>query len=235
MRKHSAETRFADRWQAGQLLGDALAPLVTDVRPANRVVLGLARGGVVVAAEVAARLDAILDAVVVRKIGSPFQFELAIGAVGPEGVRVFNQGVIADLGLSEPEVSQLADRAARSRDQLDHELRGGRPATRLEGKLAILVDDGLATGASMRAALNFARRSAAAVIVAVPTAAPDVLATFETRGIRTQALMTPVPFGSVGSWYDEFGDVPSADVTALLGQDPSSRSNGRNPAPGITA
>ncbi|MBA2469642.1 MAG: phosphoribosyltransferase, partial [Chloroflexia bacterium] len=181
-RRHSAEPRFADRWQAGQFLGDALAPFVADVRPADRVVLGLARGGVVVAAEVAARLGAILDAIVVRKIGSPFQPELAIGAVGPEGVRVFNRGVVADLGLTEPEVSDLADQVARTRDLLNDELRGGRPAARLEGKLAILVDDGLATGASMRAAVTYARRTASAVIVAVPTAAPDVLATFETHG-----------------------------------------------------
>ncbi len=222
--KHSAETRFADRWQAGQVLGDALAPLVTDVRPADRVVLGLARGGVVVAAEVAARLDAILDAIVVRKIGSPFQPELAIGAVGPEGVRVFNRGVITDLGLTEPEVRHLTNRVARTRDQLDDELRGGRPASRLDGKLAILVDDGLATGASMRAAVAFARRSAESMIVAVPTAAPDMLATFETHGVRTRALMTPVPFGSVGSWYVDFDEVSSAEVAALLGQHPSSRS-----------
>lgn len=214
-----APDRFIDRWQAGQALGKALAPLVADVPPENRIVLGLAKGGVVVAVEVAVHLRSALDAIVVRKIGSPFQPELAIGAVGPGGGRVFNRGLIAELGIPEPALFELTETVGRTREQLDHDLRGGRPAPDLAGKLAILVDDGLATGASMRAALAFAQRDAASVIVAVPTAAPDVVAAFDAQGLRILSLIAPSGFGSVGTWYDRFDEVSSDEVRALLGED----------------
>ena len=217
-RQYPAAGRFADRWQAGRMLGKALEPLVADVAARDQIVLGLPRGGVVVAAEVAAQLQARLDAIVVRKIGSPAQPELAIGAVGPGGVRVFNRALVADLGIAEPALSDMTIAVERLREQLDHDLREGRPPSDLTGKLAILVDDGLATGASMRAALTFAQLYAASVIVAVPTAAPEVVAAFETQGIRIQSLITPAGFESVGFWYDQFIEVSSEEVKALLGE-----------------
>lgn len=216
----SSTDRFRDRRHAGQLLGEALVPLVAGVPPDDLIALGLARGGVVVAAEVAARLGAVLDAIVIRKIGSPFQPELAIGAVGPGGVRVYNRGLIADLGLTGPDIDRLTGSVAQTRDQLDHDLRGAHPAPRLDGKTALLIDDGLATGASMQAALAFALRSAASVIVAVPVAAPDVLASFEARDIGAHALIAPASFGSVGAWYDRFDEVTSDVVRDLLDQAP---------------
>jgi len=220
MKRHHrpAPERFTDRWQAGQALGKALEPLVANVTPTDQIVLGLARGGVVVAVEVAAHLRSALDAIVVRKIGSPFQPELAIGAVGPGGVRVFNRGLIAELGIPDPALVEMTRTVERAREQLDHDLRGGRPAPDLAGKLAVLVDDGLATGASMRAALAFAQRDAASVIVAIPTAAPDVVAAFEAQGIRILSLIAPRGFGSVGTWYDQFNEVSSEEVKALLGE-----------------
>lgn len=217
-RRPQTREQFADRWQAGQALGEALAPLVAGSAPGERSVLGLARGGVVVAAEVAAHLGAELDTIVVRKIGSPFQPELAIGAVGPGDVRVFNRGLISQLGIAESTLTRMTEEVARTRDRLDRDLRGGRPAPRLAGKLAILVDDGLATGASMRAALAFAQRDAVSVIIAVPVAAPEVVTTFEAQGVRTCSLITPAGFGSVGAWYGRFDEVSSAEVKALLGE-----------------
>ncbi len=221
MKRHHrpAPERFTDRWQAGQVLGAALEPLVADIPPEHRIVLGLARGGVVVAVEVAAQLRSALDAIVVRKIGSPFQPELAIGAVGPGNVRIFNRSLIAELGIPDPALVEMTRTVERAREQLDHDLRGGRPAPDLARKLAILVDDGLATGASMRAALAFAQRDAASVIVAVPTAAPDVVAAFDAQGIRILSLIAPSGFGSVGSWYDRFDEVSSDEVRAVLGKD----------------
>lgn len=217
-RRPQTREQFADRWQAGQALGEALAPLVAGSAPGERSVLGLARGGVVVAAEVAATLEAALDAVVVRKIGSPYQPELAIGAVGPNGVRAYNRGLIAELGIDEATLENLTEAVERTRDWLDRDLRGGRPLPELGGKVAILVDDGLATGASMRAALAFAQRDAVSVIIAVPVAAPEVVTTFEAQGVRTCSLITPAGFGSVGAWYGRFDEVSSAEVKALLGE-----------------
>jgi len=211
------DDRFIDRWQAGRTLGASLAPLVADLPPPDRLVLGLARGGVVVAAEVAAVLKATLDAVVVRKIGSPYQPELAIGAVGPNGARAYNRELIAELGIDEATLERLTQTVERTRDRLDRDLRGDRPLPDLAGKAAILVDDGLATGASMRAALAYARAEAASVIVAVPVAAPEVVTRFEAHGVPTHALITPATFGAVGSWYVHFDEVSSDDVRALLG------------------
>jgi predicted phosphoribosyltransferase len=232
-RHHSNSTsRFADRVDAGQRLGKALMPILAGVSSNGLIVLGLARGGVVVAAEVAAALGAELDACVVRKIGSPMQPELAIGAVGPNDVTVYNRDLIADMGLSEATVNQLTDSVKASRDRLDELVRDGRPAPDLRGKTAILVDDGLATGASMRAALEFAAASAEQVVIAVPTAASEVVNSFEALGVRTIALMTPAGFGSVGAWYDRFDEVTSAQARALVSPEPSANDTAKSGPPG---
>lgn len=215
-RHRHMDDRFVDRWQAGRALGAKLEPLVAEVPPAERLVLGLARGGVVVAAEVAATLGAPLDAVVVRKIGSPYQPELAIGAVGPAGARVYNRELVAELGIGEASLTALTERTEQARESLDRELRDGRPLPELVGRLAILVDDGLATGASMRAALAYARPVAASVLVAVPVAAPDVIARLAAHGITSIALIEPGGFDAVGSWYIRFDEISSAEVQELL-------------------
>jgi putative phosphoribosyl transferase len=195
--------RFADRQDAGRELGKALAPKV-------------ARGGMVVAAEVAHTLGVALDACVVRKIGSPLQPELAIGAVAPGGIRVHNRVLIAEIGLTGDVLARMTASVAATRDELDRQLRDGRPPPELTGKTVILVDDGLATGASMRAAVEWAKQSSASVIVAVPTASPDVLAAFDTPGVEPISLLTPRNFGAVGNSYERFEEVSSEETKALL-------------------
>jgi putative phosphoribosyl transferase len=216
LRRPTAQDRFRDRHQAGTLLGDALVPLFAGVPRERLLVLGLARGGVVVAGEVARILEADLDACVVRKIGSPMQPELAIGAVAPGGVRMFNRQLIAEIGLDTATVERMTARIEVDREALETTLRGPRPLPDLDGKAVILVDDGLATGASMRAAAEYARRSAATVTVATPTAAPDVVRAFEAMGFQTVSLVTSRHFGSVGQWYERFDEVGTAETRAIL-------------------
>lgn len=212
----SPRRQFRDRQEAGQALGDALAPLLTAVPRRRLLVLGLARGGVVVAAEVARMLDARLDTCVVRKIGSPMQPELAIGAVGPGGVRMFNRQLVSELGIQPAALEQMTTRIEADRERLERELRGDRPLPVTEGATVVLVDDGLATGASMRAAVEYANRTADAVVVAVPTAAPEVARSFEALGFQTVAIILSSRFGSVGQWYGQFEEVSSARTRALL-------------------
>lgn len=208
--------RFRDRVDAGQQLAAALAPVLKDLERSRIVVAGLARGGVAVAAEIARALDLPLEAIVVRKVGSPWQPELAIGAVGPGGAHIHSHGLIRELGLDEETVSTLTRNAEEARDQLDQVLRGGQPDPDFTGKTVVLVDDGLATGASMRAALRFARQTAASVLIAAPIASPDVVDAFRHLGVETMALISSASLGAVGAWYDNFDEVPSEQVLQML-------------------
>ena len=207
MRRRGAE--YADRRDGGRVLADAL---LHERGPAT-VVVGLARGGVPVAAEVASLLGAPLDVVVVRKIGHPLQPELALGAVTPDGrVSLPPAGTRA----GRPAQEAIADALAEAR-AIDARLRAGHPPVPLEGAACILVDDGLATGASMRAAIAWARASGAArVVVGVPVAS-----TLSAGALREEADAVVCPletdaFGSVGEWYDDFGQVAETDVAAHL-------------------
>lgn len=211
-----SQHRFADRTEAGKDLGHALLAVTAAIPPDQLVVLGLARGGVVVAAEVAHRLGCTLDTCVVRKIGSPMQPELAIGAVAPGGVRVHNRTLIRELELDDATVSALTERAEADRNRLETVLRGSKSPALLAGQTVILVDDGLATGATMRAALTWALQSARSIIIAVPTASPDIVGAFEAEGVRVVSLVTPRRFGSVGNSYERFEEVSSERVRALL-------------------
>jgi putative phosphoribosyl transferase len=216
-RKRSAtHPPFANRRDAGRQLADALAPLVAGIPHERLLILGLARGGVVLAAEVAHELGAELDACVVRKIGAPTQPELAIGAVGPGDHRLYNRHLIRSLNLSAEGVRSMADAVSAERNQLDAFLRNGRPGPGLDGRTVVLVDDGLATGASMRAALAWAKESTDAVIIAVPVAPPDVIEIFESLGAQVVCLLTDKQFGAVGTFYGQFEEVSSDRVRALL-------------------
>lgn len=208
--------RFRDRVHAGQQLATALAPVMEEYDPSRIVVAGLARGGVVVAAEVARAFELPLEAIVVRKIGSPWQPELAIGAVGPGGEHLHSHGLIRELGLDERTVATLTRQAEEARVELDQVLRAGRPDPDFTGQTVILVDDGLATGASMRAALRFARQTAATVVIATPIASPDVVETFRQLGIETIALISSASLGAVGAWYENFDEVRSEQVVKIL-------------------
>lgn len=209
---------FGDRREAGRLLADELE----DERSAGTVVVGLARGGVVVAAEVARGLGAPLDVVAVRKVGHPDEPEYAIGAVTPgDGLYLRAD---AEAGLTEAEI-EGAVAAARARAvALDGRLRAGRAPVELAGATAVLVDDGLATGATMVAAVRWARASGSArVVAAVPVAAADSLELVRTEADRVVCPYAVSPFLAVSIWYGRFGQVDDATVTALLGERGASR------------
>ncbi len=204
--------RFRDRADAGR----ALAARLGHLRAADPVVVGLPRGGVPVAAEVAAALGAQLDVVLVRKIGAPDREELAVGAIGEDGVTVRNDAVLRELGLS---WDDLADRIERERDEIRRRaavLRSGaRP--QLRGRTVILVDDGIATGATVVAALRVLRDLGAShVVLAVPVAQPDSLAALAPHADEVVCPVTPRRFAAVGQWYDDFTQVPDDRVRTLL-------------------
>jgi putative phosphoribosyl transferase len=202
---------FRDREDAGRKLARALERL----RGPDLVVLGLPRGGVVVAAEVARELDAPLDAVAVRKIGHPLQPEYALGAVSASG-RVY---VRDRAGLTEQELAGAVE-AARSRAlQLDDLLHGERAPVELAGKRALVVDDGLATGATMVAALRAVRDAGAAqVLAAAPLAAAQSTPSIRAEADEAVFLYELTHFWSVGSWYERFDQTPDEHVIRLLGE-----------------
>jgi predicted phosphoribosyltransferase len=207
--------RFADRREAGRLLAEALRRAGV---PPGAVVLGLARGGVIVAAEVARELGLPLDVLVVRKLGVPDQPELAFGAIA-RGVRVLNPDVVAELALSTETMDRVARAEAAELDRREHAYRAGRPPLDLRGRPVILVDDGLATGASMRAAIEAVQSlGAEPIIVAVPVAPPGACEELVARypGIACLALRTPEPFYAVGLWYRTFPHTTDDEVTAAL-------------------
>jgi predicted phosphoribosyltransferase len=180
-------------------------------------VLGLPRGGVPVAAAVASVIDAPLDVFVVRKLGVPAQPELAMGAVASGGVRVVNEDVLRQAGISSEVLEEVTahERAVvESRERL---YRGARPALQLAGREVVVVDDGLATGATMRAAVAAVcglepRR----VVVAVPVAPAETVAAFRRAGIELACVHVPDDFVSVGSWYLDFGQVSDEEVIRLI-------------------
>ncbi len=201
--------RFADRHDAGRRLAARLA----DGRLTDGVVVGLARGGVEVGAEVALRLQVPLDALAVRKIGHPLQPEYAIGAVTPDG----GVHLRPQIDLPGPEVTAAASAALADAEALDRRLHAGHPALDLAGRTCVLVDDGLATGATMEAAVRWARgRGAVRVIVAVPVGAPATVEALERLADGVVCLEAPVELGSVGEWYEDFGQVSDDLVLALL-------------------
>jgi predicted phosphoribosyltransferase len=206
--------RFADRVEAGRALAERLGAYAgrDDV-----VVLGLPRGGVPVAAEVARALAAPLDVLLVRKLGAPAQPELALGAIAEDGVALVNDDVLRGFGLGPDAV----DRAiARERPELDRRLaayRGGREAVPLAGRVAVVVDDGLATGASMEAACRaLGARGASRIVVAVPVASREAVDRLRTVAHEVVAVAAPSPFYAVGAWYVDFSQTGDEEVVALL-------------------
>jgi predicted phosphoribosyltransferase len=206
--------RFADRREAGRLLGQALAHLRG--RP-GLIVLGLPRGGVPVAAEVARTLGAALDVLVVRKLGVPGQEELAMGALAHGGVRVLNEEVVQSLGLGAADIDAAAAREGRELERRERLYRGARPPPALAGRCVVLVDDGLATGSTMAAGVRALRLLAPArIVVAVPVAPASTLRRLEALADEVVCLATPYPFFAIGQWYADFTQVSDAQVLALL-------------------
>ena len=214
---------FRDRREAGRRLAERLSGL----RASSPLVLGLPRGGVPVASEVAKALRAPLDILVVRKLGVPFQPELGMGAVGEDGVRVLNADVLRQARVTE---SQLAQVEARERAEVEERaarLRGGRPAIPLQARTVVIVDDGLATGGTARAAVRVAReRGAARVILAVPVAPPETVAALRRDADDVVAVETPEPFFAIGGWYSDFSPTSDDEVIALLTQGGAAREVG---------
>jgi putative phosphoribosyl transferase len=204
---------YADRRDAGAVLAEHLAAYAghPDV-----VVLGLVRGGVPVAAEVASRLGAPLDVLVVRKLGVPWAREVAFGALGPGGVQVLNDEIASRLTRST--VAAVLRHEANELSRRERLYRPDRPPPDLAGRTALLVDDGLATGASARAAVAVAYSlGAKRVVVAVPVGSIEAAAQLATEADEVICLWQPADFGAVSRYYDHFGQVTDAEVMALLG------------------
>jgi putative phosphoribosyl transferase len=181
------------------------------------VVLALPRGGVPVGFEVAKALNVPLDVFVVRKLGLPGQEELAMGAIASGGVRVVNRELTRALGIPEEVVDQITQEEHRELERREREYREGRLAIDVRGKTVILVDDGLATGSSMRvAAFALRQKQPAQIIVAVPVAARDSCEELESVADKVVCAVTPEPFWGVGQWYEDFSQTSDAEVRDLL-------------------
>jgi len=213
---------FRDRISAGRLLGSKLD--VYKGKP-NVLVLALPRGGVPVAHEIAKRLHAPLDVMVVRKLGVPWQPELAMGAVASGGVTVLDDALIQYLNLHKSYIQALIAREKEEIERREHIFRNGRRAPELSGRTVILVDDGAATGSTMLAAVAAIRKQRPEkVIVAVPIASRSACESFEREADNCLCLATPEPFVAVGSWYESFPQVTDEEVKGLLFEAPESRS-----------
>ena len=204
---------FSNRRQAGQALAERLGAYR---KQPQVLVLALPRGGVPVASEVAAALDAPLDVFVVRKLGVPHHPEYAMGAIASGGVRVMNPDA-ASLRLDPSEVEAVVVREQQELERRERLYRGTRPPPSLQGRTVILVDDGLATGSTMRAAVLAARQQGAGrIVVAVPVAAPETAESLRGEVDEVVCVATPVPFHAVGLWYDDFDQVSDDEVYTLL-------------------
>jgi putative phosphoribosyl transferase len=210
----AGQVRFRDRAEAGRALARALSHYAgrDDV-----VVLALPRGGVPVAYEVAKNLAAPLDVFLVRKLGVPGHEELAMGAIATGGVLVLDDGAVRWLGISEEQIQRTLARELEELRRREAAYRNGRPPPDLRGKTVILVDDGLATGASMQAAARAVRRhEPARIVIAVPVASKATCDQFRDEVDEVVCAVTPAPFYSVGNWYEDFSQTSDEEVRELL-------------------
>ncbi len=207
-------TRFLDRGEAGRTLAIVLAD---HAGRRDVVVLALPRGGVPVGFEVARALGAPLDILVIRKLGVPGREELAMGAVASGGVRVVNKDVVTAFGISEADLDAAAARKAQEVEGLERACRGDEPPLAIAGKTCLVVDDGLATGATIRAGVAaLRRRGAASIVAAVPVASREACALVTREADEFVCLMKPPMFLAVAEWYVDFREVGTGDVRALL-------------------
>lgn len=205
---------FHDRADAGQVLARELASYGN--RP-DVMVLALPRGGVPVGYEVARALHAPLDVFLVRKLGVPGQEELAMGAIASGGTRVLNEEVVDMLNIPDEVIDGVAAEEQQELNRRERDYRDGRPPPDVRGRTVILVDDGLATGSTMRAAVAALRQQRPArIVVAVPVGAPDTCAEFQREADEAICARTPVPFHAVGIWYDDFRQTSDEEVRDLL-------------------
>jgi putative phosphoribosyl transferase len=204
---------FLDRADAGR----RLAMLLEDLRGQDVVVVGLPRGGVPVAFEVARALGAPLDVIVVRKLGVPFQPELGMGAIGEAGARVVDKLVVDAAGVSAEELAAVEARERAELERRVRRFRGARPPTAMAGRTVVIVDDGIATGSTARAACQVARaQGAARVVLAVPVAPPESVATLSRDADEVVCIEMPARFLAVGEFYEDFSPTSDGEVVALL-------------------
>ena len=211
------QRRFADRYEAGRVLAERLASYAGS---ADVLVLALPRGGVPVASEVAAALGVPLDVFVVRKLGTPGHSELAMGAIASGGVRVINDEIVRGYGISQAEIERAVLDEEQELARREAEYRGGLPPPDVTGRIVILVDDGLATGSTMRAAVQAVRQhNPARVIVGVPVGTRSARADLLRVADVVVCVRMPEPFSAVGQWYVDFEPTTDQEVRKLLGQD----------------
>jgi predicted phosphoribosyltransferase len=210
----TATATFRDRAEAGRLLAERLR---TYAGGDEIIVLALPRGGVPVAFEIAQALAVPLDVFVVRKLGVPGHEELALGAIASGGARVVNRRLVEELGIPSERVEAIEAEERRELARRERDYRGERPALDLAGRTVILVDDGLATGASMLAAIRAVQQEhPARLVVAVPVARQDVCAALGRVADEVVCLRTPAAFRSVGTWFDDFSQTRDDEVRSLL-------------------
>jgi predicted phosphoribosyltransferase len=215
---------YDDRRDAGRQLATRLASYAGDPRA---LVLGLPRGGVPVAYEVARALGVPIDVFLVRKLGVPGHEELALGALATGGSRVYNEALVSELALSADVIEAIAAREGRELARRERAYRADRPSPDLRDRVAILVDDGLATGATMRAAVAALREQhPARIVVAVPVGAPSTCALLRDEADEVICVAMPEPFYAVGQWYDDFSETTDDEVRALLAAAWSGRGHG---------
>ena len=205
---------FKDRYQAGRLLAAELQHL------ANRddvTVLALPRGGVPVAFEIAARLHAPMDVFLVRKLGVPGYEELAMGAIAPGEILVINEDIVRYLGISRSVLDFVAAEERKELERRDRLYRGDRPPPPVTDRTIVLVDDGLATGSTMRAAISAVRQqNPAQIVVAVPVTPPSTVLELQEKADQVVSLLQPEPFDGVGRWYVDFSQTTDDEVRRLL-------------------
>lgn len=210
------QRRFTDRREAGRELAKQMPRTAA---PADTLVLALPRGGVPVAYEIAQALDADLDVFLVRKLGTPGHEELAMGAIASGGVRVLNDEVVGMLGLRDDQIDAVAARELAELERREAAYRRGRSMPPIAGRTVVLVDDGLATGSTMRAAAEAVKKQKPArLIVAVPVGAAETCTAMREVADEVICARTPRPFSAVGQWYDDFSQTSDEEVNALLAE-----------------
>ncbi len=217
---------FADRTHAGRRLAAELSWLL----PQHPIVVALPRGGVPVAVEVAAALDAPIELLTVRKIGAPQNPEFAVGAMAEDGVAIVDSGTVAALGLTDADIERVVERESRELRRRVERFRGAEPPTGVRGRTVVVVDDGLATGLTDLAAVRTLRgRGAARIIVAVPVGSHQAVAMLREEADEVVCLEVPDDLGGVGRWYRDFAQVSDEEVLSLLGRTGASAGLPRHP------
>lgn len=214
-------TTFTNRKSAGEELAQAVTDTLAkpETKPSDWLVLALPRGGVPVAAEVSRALGAELDLMVVRKLGLPWHEELAMGAVASGGIRVLNEDVVNTSSVNEASIKEVEEKELKELERREKAYRGDRPLPTVKSRHILLVDDGVATGATMKAAIQAIRKQEPAeVVVAIPVAPPETVDSLEQAADRVICLQKPEGFAAIGQWYQDFGQTTDDEVRELLNE-----------------